>query len=79
MGVRKRMRRKGQTIWLPSVAETSVLDKLLKTRLEEKEFAEYERRIIPVLPKELKCKSCGAPLKQGQIKCEWCRTVYRWE
>ena len=33
---------------------------------------------IQIEPKEYKCKSCGAPLKQGQTKCEWCRTVYSW-
>ena len=34
---------------------------------------------IPKKPQILKCLHCGAPLKEGQTKCEWCRTVYRWE
>ena len=26
----------------------------------------------------VKCKSCGAPLREGQTRCEWCRTPYVW-
>lgn len=56
--------------------ENTILNKDTLNKLGEDNWKPLCK--IQMEPKEYKCKSCGAPLKQGQTKCEWCRTVYSW-
>ena len=65
-------------VWENYPDENTILNKDTLNKLnEDKKFWKPLCK-IQMEPIEYKCKSCGAPLKRGQTKCEWCRTVYSW-